>query len=164
MDIVVRATAIFFALYLLIRIMGKRELAQMSPFEMIVLVVLGDLVQQGVTQNDMSLVGAILAVSTICFWALAMSWITYLSSSVGSLLEGEPRVIVRDGEIIKENLRRDRLTPAEILSEMRMAGIGHLDDVAWAILEPRGKFSFIKRQNVRGGESHNQDEGGESAI
>jgi uncharacterized membrane protein YcaP (DUF421 family) len=145
MDIVFRATAMFFVLFLLLRVMGKRELSQMTPFELIVLIVFGDLIQQGVTHNDFSLVGAILAIVTMAFWALAFSWLTYWLPKAESVLDGEPRVIVRDGQIIRENLRRDRLTRAEILSEMRLSGIAHLDDVAWAVLEPRGKMSFIKR-------------------
>jgi uncharacterized membrane protein YcaP (DUF421 family) len=150
MDIVLRATVIFFALYLLVRVMGKRELAQMTPFELIVLVVFGDLIQQGVTHNDFSLTGALLAISTMAFWALAMSWLTFHSRRAESFLDGEPRVIVRDGEIVRENLRRDRLTRAELLSEMRLAGIAQLSDVAWAILEPRGKMSFIQRASSGG--------------
>jgi uncharacterized membrane protein YcaP (DUF421 family) len=145
MDIVLRATVIFLALYALVRLMGKRELGQMTPFELIVLVVIGDLIQQGITQNDFSVTGAVIAVSTIAFWALVFSWASYLWPRAERFLEGEPRVIVRDGELLEGNLRRNRLTQSEIESEMRLAGIGHMDDVAWAILEPRGKISFIQR-------------------
>jgi uncharacterized membrane protein YcaP (DUF421 family) len=145
MDIVLRATVIFAALYLLMRLMGKRELGQMTPFELIVLVVIGDLIQQGVTQNDFSLTGAVIAISTIAFWALVMSWASYLWPRAERMLEGEPRVIVRDGEVLTENLRRNRLTTSEIESEMRLAGIPHIGDVMWAILEPKGKISFIER-------------------
>ncbi len=145
MDIVLRATVIFLALYLLVRLMGKRELGQMTPFELIVLVVIGDLIQQGVTQNDFSLTGAVIAVSTIAFWALVFSWLSYLSPRAERLLEGEPRVIIRDGELLEANLRRSRLTRSEIESEMRLAGIARMRDIAWGILEPRGKFSFIQR-------------------
>jgi uncharacterized membrane protein YcaP (DUF421 family) len=152
MDIVVRATIIFLALYALVRLMGKRELGQMTPFELIVLVVIGDLIQQGVTQNDFSMTGAVIAIATIAFWALVMSWLSYLSPRAERLLEGEPRVIVRDGEVLTANLRRNRLTRAEIESEMRLAGIGRLADVAWAILEPRGKISFIQRSEAGEGE------------
>lgn len=147
MDIVLRATVIFFALNLLVRLMGKRELAQMTPFELVLLIVLGDLIQQAVTQNDFSLTGALLAIGTMAFWALALSWLIFYSPKVESILDGEPRVIVRDGHIVREHLRRDRLTQAEILSEMRLAGIARLSDVAWAILEPQGKMSFIKRSS-----------------
>ena len=145
MDIVLRATVIFIALYLLVRLMGKRELGQMTPFELIVLVVIGDLIQQGVTQNDFSLTGAIIAICTIAFLAVAMSWATYLWPWAERLLEGEPRVVVKDGELLTANLRRNRLTKGEIESEMRLAGITRMDDVKWAILEPKGKISFVER-------------------
>lgn len=79
MDIVLRATVMFFILFLLIRLLGKRELGQMTPFELVVLVVLGDLIQQGVTHNDFSLTGATLAISTFAFWALVLSWTAYLT-------------------------------------------------------------------------------------
>ncbi|WP_326914922.1 DUF421 domain-containing protein [Sphingopyxis chilensis] len=145
MDIILRATAMFVLLYLLIRLLGKRELAQMTPFELVLMVVMGDLIQQGVTHNDFSLTGGLLAIGTFAFWALVLSWTTYLFPKAQNILEGSPRVIVRDGVIIEENLRRDRLTRDEILSEMRLAGIGRLGDVEWAILEPQGKISFIAR-------------------
>ncbi|MGZ8481853.1 MAG: DUF421 domain-containing protein [Candidatus Limnocylindria bacterium] len=152
MDVVIRATVIFFALYLVVRLLGKRELAQLTPFELIVLVVTGDLIQQGVTHNDFSLTGAILAVATFAFWASVLSWITYLSRRAERFLDGQPRVIVRDGLILRENLRHDRLTEAEIQSEMRLAGIAHVRDVAWAILERTGKMSFIKREEASDGD------------
>lgn len=152
MDIALRATVIFLALYFVVRLLGKRELGQMTPFELIVLVVIGDLIQQGVTQNDFSLTGAIIAVSTIAFWALVLSWASYLWPRAERLLEGEPRVIVRDGEVIEAALRRSRLTRSEIESEMRLTGISHVEDVAWAILEPRGKISFIQRTGDEGGD------------
>jgi uncharacterized membrane protein YcaP (DUF421 family) len=158
MDIALRATVIFAALYLLVRLMGKRELAQMTPFELIVLVVIGDLIQQGVTQNDFSLTGAIIAVATIALLAMAMSWASYLWPAAERLLEGEPRVIVRDGEILSTNLHRSRLTRTEIESEMRLAGIGKLTDVAWAILEPRGKISFIRRSPEEKGAAEELDQ------
>ena len=147
MDIALRAAVIFIALYVLMRLMGKRELGQMTPFELIVLVVIGDLIQQGVTQNDFSVTGAIIAISTIALLALLMSWATYLWPRAERALEGEPRVIIRGGEIVAANMRSNRLTRSELESEMRLAGIGRLADVEWGILEPRGKISFIQRSS-----------------
>jgi len=143
MDIIVRATILFFIMYLLLRMLGKRELSQVTPFELVVLIVMGDLVQQGITHNDFSITGAVLAISTIAFWALALSWISYLSPRAERVLEGVPRILVRDGEVVKGNMRRDRITRSELEIEMRLAGIAHISDVAWAILEPNGKISFI---------------------
>jgi uncharacterized membrane protein YcaP (DUF421 family) len=147
MDIVARAAIMFAVLYVLLRIMGKRELGQLTPFELVVMIVLGDLIQQGVTHNDFSITGAILAISTFAFLAIAMSWVTYLFPSAERLLDGEPRVVIRDGKLLKENLRRDRITEREVESEMRIAGIASMDQVAWAILEPQGKISFIKKSD-----------------
>ena len=148
MDIVLRATAMFVLLYVLIRLLGKRELGQMTPFELVLLVVMGDLIQQGVTHNDFSVTGGMLAIGTFAFWALTLSWATYLFPKLKNALEGEPRVVVKNGKIIEANLRRDRLTRDEILSEMRLAGIGRLANVEWAILEPQGKISFISKEGA----------------
>lgn len=156
MDIVLRASAVFVILYLLLRLLGKRELGQLTPFELLVMIVMGDLIQQGVTHNDFSLTGALLAVATFGFLALLLSWITYLSPAMERLLDGKPRVVVRGGTIIADNLRRDRVTRAELESEMRLAGIASLRDVAWAIIEPQGKISFIKAE---GGAAEQQDRG-----
>ena len=147
MDIVLRATAMFAILYLLIRLLGKRELTQLTPFEMVVIVVMGDLIQQGVTHNDFSVTGAALAIFTFAFWGLVLSWITYLSPWAEKLLDGHPRVIIKEGELLTDSLRRDRLTRSEVESEMRLAGIASMNDVAWAILEPQGKISFIRKSD-----------------
>ena len=155
MDIVARAAFMFVFLYVLLRIMGKRELGQLTPFELVVMIVLGDLMQQGVTHNDTSLTGAVLAISTFAFLAIAMSWISYLSPRAEKLLDGEPRVVIRDGNLLKENLRRDRMTQSEVESEMRIAGIASMDQVAWAILEPQGKISFIKKDGSETQSSQN---------
>lgn len=148
MDIVLRAAFMFVVLFLLLRVMGKRELAQMTPFDMVVLIVLGDLVQQGVTHNDFSVTAATLAVVTFAFLAVVMGWLTYRFPSLEPLLEGSPRVLVRDGDLLEGQMRRDRITRREIESEMRLTGIAHIADVRWAILEPNGKISFIERDKA----------------
>ena len=145
MDIVFRAITLFLFVWLVTRAVGRRELSTLQPFDLILLIVLGDLIQQGVTQNDFSLTGATLAISTFAFWGLVLSWLSYLSPRAAKVLEGEPRVIIRHGELLQHSTRRDRLTRSEIESEMRLAGISSMDEVSWAVLEPNGKMSFIKR-------------------
>ena len=148
MDIVLRATVMFAILFALLRLMGKRELGQMTPFELVMLVVLGDLIQQGVTHNDFSLTGATLAIGTFAFWTVVLGWVVYRWPRAQKWIEGEPRVLIRDGKLIEANLRRDRLTRREIESEMRLAGIATMDEVAWAILEPEGRISFIGKDKA----------------
>lgn len=150
MDIVLRATAMFAIVFLLLRLMGKRELAEMTPFEFAMLVAIGDLLQQGVTHNDFSLTGATLAISTFAFWTLVLTALSYKSKRAEKWLDGEPEVIVREGRFLRPAMRRNRLTTAEVESEMRLAGIAHLGEVAWAVLEPNGKISFIERGRSTG--------------
>ncbi len=162
MDIILRATVLFFIMYLLLRLLGKRELSQVTPFELVLLIVMGDLVQQGVTHNDFSVTGAALAIGTIAVWAVALSWLTYLSPRAERVLEGVPRVLIRNGVIVQANMRRDRITGAELEIEMRLAGIAHMRDVAWGILEPNGKISFIRRE--RGGDTDSKQEDDDDPV
>ena len=146
MDVVLRASAIFFLLYVLLRLFGKRQLGQMTPFEFVALVVVGDFVQQAVTHNDFSVTAAALAVATFGFWSLVLGWASYRSDALRRLFEGQPRIVVQDGKLLDKILERDKITAAEVLSEMRLAGIARLDDVEWGILEPSGKIRFLKRE------------------
>jgi uncharacterized membrane protein YcaP (DUF421 family) len=146
MDIVLRATAVFFILFVLLRVLGKRQLGQMTPFEFVALIVLGDFVQQAVTHNDYSITAATLAVSTFGFWSLVLAWLSYRSNRMRRLLEGDPRILIRDGAFLESVLARDKITRDEVLSEMRLAGIARIDEVQWGILEPNGKVSFLKRE------------------
>jgi uncharacterized membrane protein YcaP (DUF421 family) len=147
MDIVIRAAVIFVFVYLLTRLVGRRELNSLEPFDLILLVVVGDLVQQGVTQNDESITGALLAISTIGLLTVAFSYLAFRFKRLRPILNGEPIVLVEDGEVIEPNLRRQRLTREEIGAEARLDGIGSLKDVRWAILETNGRISFVERES-----------------
>jgi uncharacterized membrane protein YcaP (DUF421 family) len=147
MDIVIRAAIIFLFVFALTRLLGRRELNSLEPFDLILLVVTGDLVQQGVTQNDNSLTGAVLAISTIGLLTVLFSWLSYRFRRVRPILDGEPIVLVEDGELIAANLRRQRLTREEIGAEARLEGISSLGDVRWAILETNGRISFVTKSS-----------------
>ena len=145
MDIVVRATLAFFFLFVLLRVIGRRELSTMEPFDLILLVVMGDLVQQGVTQSDMSFTGAVLAVGTMGILTVLFSYLVYRFRVLRPVLQAKPVIIVQDGTLLDANLRHDRLTPAEVAAEARQQGIASLDEVEWAVLEGSGKISFIRK-------------------
>jgi uncharacterized membrane protein YcaP (DUF421 family) len=144
MEIVLRSSAIFFFIWLLTRAMGKRELAQMTAFELILLVTIGDLVQQAVTQEDMSVVGAILSVGTIGAWILIFSYLTYRWRRTEPLLIGVPVLVIRDGKPINEALEIERVPLDEVTQAAREQGIDDLRKVKVGILEADGGFSFIK--------------------
>ena len=145
MDIVTRATVAFLFLFVLLRVIGRRELSSMEPFDLILLVVVGDLMQQGITQSDMSFTGAVLATGTFAVLVLAVSYLGFRFRGVQPLLEPQPMIVVQDGEVIEPNLRKERMTLDELLAEARQQQISSLDEVRWAVLESSGKVSFIKK-------------------
>lgn len=147
MELVLRASVIFLILWLLTRALGKRELSEMSPFEMVVLITIGDLVQQGVTQEDYSVTGAAIAVSTIGLWSLLFSWASFRSKRARILLEGNPAIVVRDGKVLDKVLQAQRVPVDELLEAARSSGIGDLSHVRLGLLEPDGKFSFLQYEN-----------------
>jgi len=145
MDIVARAAVAFLILFLLLRVLGRRELSSMEPFDLILLVVVGDLVQQGVTQSDMSLTGSMLAIGTFAILSLFVSWLVFRFRRLRTVLGAVPLIILQDGKLIEHNLRHERLTEEEVSAAARQQQIGSLDDVAWAVLEGNGRISFIPR-------------------
>jgi uncharacterized membrane protein YcaP (DUF421 family) len=145
MDIVLRAAVAFVFILILTRIVGRRELSSLQPFDLILLVTIGDLVQQGVTQNDFSITGLMLAVGTIALLTVLFSWAGWRFPRVRPMLEGTPVIVVQEGEPIMANLKRERLTVEEILAEARHEQIDSLDKIQWAVLETSGKLSFIEK-------------------
>jgi uncharacterized membrane protein YcaP (DUF421 family) len=144
-DIVLRWIVVFAFLLVLTRIIGRRELSSLQPFDLILLIILGDAVQQGLTQDDYSLTGAGLAIGTIAVLQVFVSWLGYRFPRARPVLEGTPIIVVEDGRVIEPNLKRERLTVEEIDEQARLQGIAHLNDVRWAVLETNGQISFIRR-------------------
>ena len=145
MDVAIRAAVAFVFIYVLTRAVGRRELGSMEPFDLILLVVLGDLIQQGITQSDYSVVGLFLAASVMGLMTVAFSYVSWRFPRTRPLLDGEPIVIVHDGQPIETNMRRERLSLDEVRAQARLQQIESLDDVKLAVLETSGQISFIKK-------------------
>jgi uncharacterized membrane protein YcaP (DUF421 family) len=144
-DLVIRTVVIVLIVFLLTRVVGRRELSTMEPFDVILLVVLGDLVQQGITQNDDSVTGTTVVLATVGLVTVGLSYLSFRVARLRPLLDGEPIVLVSDGEAIERNMRRERITIDDLLAEARSQQIGSLDDVRFAVLETSGKISFLTR-------------------
>ena len=147
MDLVLRAIALYIFVLLVMRMVGRRELSSLTPVDLVLLVVLGDAIQQGLTQDDYSVTGAIIVITTIALLQVLTSYITYLSRRAKRAIDGDPIVLVEDGKLIERNLRRQRLRAGDVAEEMRMQGIGNFTNVRWGILESNGNFSFIKNDD-----------------
>lgn len=145
MDIVLRAIIIYLLVFAFTRALGRRELATLQPFDFILLVVIGDLIQSGVTQSDMSVTGVIVVVSTIGILQVMISYLGFRVRRLRPFLQGEPIVLVENGQTIDRNMRRERLTIDDLAEKARLNEIESLDEVKWAVLETNGDISFIKR-------------------
>jgi uncharacterized membrane protein YcaP (DUF421 family) len=143
-EIVVRASIIFFGVFLLTRGLRKRSFGELSPFEMILLVSMGDIIQQGITQEDYSITGAVLAVGTFGFWLVVLTRLSWQSDRARKLIEGVPLVLVRDGEPVDAALKLEQMPLEEVLEAARQQGVADLADIRYAVLEVSGKISIIK--------------------
>jgi uncharacterized membrane protein YcaP (DUF421 family) len=143
MDIALRGIVLYLFMLFMMRIIGRRELASLAPLDLILLIVLGDAIQQGLTQDDYSVTGALIAVSTIALMQVGVSFLTFRLPRLRHVVSGEPIVIVQDGKLLERNLRRERLTADDVAEEARMQQVKSLDEVKWGVLEPSGDMSFI---------------------
>lgn len=146
MELFVRATVIYWFLWIVIRGTGKRSLAELTPLDLLLIVILGDFVQQGVTQEDMSMTGAMIAVSVFVLWTLAADYWGRRSRTANRVLASEPVIVLRSGEPLTSRLDQERVTLDELKEAARMEGIGDLSRVEFAVLEADGRFSFIEAQ------------------
>jgi uncharacterized membrane protein YcaP (DUF421 family) len=147
MDLVLRAIVVFFFIYLVTRIIGRRELSSLEPFDLILLVVIGDLVQQGVTQSDESITGTLTVITTFSLLTVLVAYVSFKIKRIRLVLDGEPIVLVEDGRVIERNLRRERLTLEELAAEARQQQVASIDDIQWAVLETGGQISVIPKKS-----------------
>lgn len=145
MDLVARAVVGFVFVLFLTRVVGRRELSSLEPFDLLLLIMIGDLVQQGITQNDFSLTGMVLVGGTIGVLTVLTSYVSFKVPWLRPVIDGEPVIVLEDGKPIERNLTRNRITPEELAAAARMNGIGSLEDVRWAVLETSGEISFIAK-------------------
>lgn len=143
MEIVVRAVVVFFFLWLVTRAVGRSTLGELTAFELLLFVTMGDLVQNGVTQQDFSLVGAMLAVGTFALLTVAFSYANWRWRSVRPVVHGVPVVVVNNGEPAVDAMRGERLSFDELMAAARESGIERFSQIRLAVLETDGKISFF---------------------
>lgn len=145
MTTVLYSIGVFFLLMAVLRVMGKRELSEMSAFDLVILFVIGDLIAEAVVAEDTSFAGALTAVATFALLAVLMSWLSFRVPRLENVLDGPPTVILLDGVPDEEAMRRERITVYDLNEAARGNGIKDLDEVELAMLEPDRKFSFFTR-------------------
>ena len=143
MDLVGRAFVMFLLILLLVRVVNRRELSKMEPYDLVLLIVLGDLVQQGITQNDYSITGASIVIVTMTLLSIFTAYVAYRLPRFGRVLDGEPVILLENGRPLEKNLRRERISLGELAAEARQNDIADLGSVRYAVLETSGSISFL---------------------
>lgn len=145
MDVVLRAVVIYVVVFAFTRALGRRELSTLQPFDLILLIVIGDLIQSGVTQNDLSVTGVLLVLCTIGIMQVLTSYAGFRFRRLRPVLQGEPIVLVENGRLVDRNMRRERLTLDDLAEKARLSEIESISEIRWAVLETNGDISFIKQ-------------------
>ena len=150
MDIVVRAAVAYIFILFLLRVVGRRELSTMEPSDVVLLVVMGDLIQNGVTQSDYSITGVVLAMSTFGLLAVATSWLVFRSRRAQSVVEGEPIILVEDGRPIERNMRTERLTIRDVMQEARKRTRKYQSRPTWDAMDNKMAYFYATLRNLLG--------------
>ncbi len=148
LNLILRAVAVYFAIVILLRISGKRELGQMSATDLVALLLISNAVQNSMNGGDNSLVGGLLLAAVLVALSLAMSHLTFRSRFFRMALEGTPTLLIHDGKIIQKHLVKERMNESELRVLLREQGIHELNEIQAAILEADGKLSVIKSSDI----------------
>ena len=142
---IVRIAFIYFFLMIALRVMGKREMSEMSPFELVTLLMVPEIFSSALAREEYTMTDASVGVATLLTLVFITSLLSFRFKRVEQVVEGTPTVLVNDGRLVERNLKRERVTAEEVFSEMHKAGLEELEQVRWAILEVDGKISIVPR-------------------
>lgn len=143
METVLRVTLFYLFILFGLRVLGKREFSQLSPLELVMLLLIPELASQSLVRDDFSLTNGIIAITTVFTLVFLSSLLQHHSKTVSRVISGSPTILVADGEFIQEHLNRERIDPGEIFSEMHKIGLSRLEQVRWAILETDGRIAIV---------------------
>jgi len=150
-ELVVRSVVVYGFLLVLLRITGKRQVGQLAPFDLVLLLVLSNAVQNSMNAGDNSLVGGLISATTLVALNFGLGYATFKSKKLEAVIEGRPELIVHNGKVFQEAMTRAKLTHHELDAALRQAGCACVDDVQAAILENNGSISVVPRTNSAGG-------------
>ena len=140
-----RATFVYLFLLIVVRLLGKREIGATSAFDLVVALILGEVVDE-IIYGDVTVLQGVVAIVVVAIWHLINSWASFKSDIIDKLTGAPPTVVVKNGQIQRKNLAKERLNEDELFSEMRMMGVDDVKEVKQATLEPNGKISVIQEE------------------
>lgn len=150
METVIRVIVIYLFVLIGLRVVGKREFSQLSPMELVTLLLIPELVSQSLVREDFSLTNAMIAVSTLLSVVFLNSLLMQKSERVETMIQGAPAVLVQHGKFVVDTMNKERISPEEIFAEMHQVGLYQLSQIKWAVLESDGKISFVPEDEEQG--------------
>jgi uncharacterized membrane protein YcaP (DUF421 family) len=148
METVIRVVIIYIFIVVALRVVGKREFSQLSPLELVTLLIIPELVSQALTHEDFSLLAALIGSATLIVLVYISSLLQFYNKPIERAINSQPSVLVQKGKYIEKTINQERVPPEEVFSAMREAGIDELNKVRWAILEPDGKISIVAEEEA----------------
>jgi uncharacterized membrane protein YcaP (DUF421 family) len=140
-----RASFVYLFLLLIVRLLGKREIGNTSAFDLVVALILGEVVDE-IIYGDVTILQGVVAIAVVAIWHVANSWASFKSEVIDKLTGAPPTVVVKNGQIQRKNLAKERLNEQELFSELRMMGVDDIKEVKQATLEPNGKVSVLQEE------------------
>ena len=148
LDIVIRTAIVYAAVLIGMRMAGKRQVGQMTPFDLVLLLLIANAVQNAMTGPDTSLVGGLAAAATLLIVNTIVSRLALRSESVRDVVEGHPTLLIHSGKILKNHLEREKVSEQDLMQALREHGIATVDEVFNAVLEVDGSISVIKKDEL----------------
>jgi uncharacterized membrane protein YcaP (DUF421 family) len=153
-EFVIRALIVYGFLVLLLRLTGRRQVGQLSPFDLVLLLVLSNAVQNAINAGDNSVLGGIISACTLVAANYLMGLATYKSKKMEALIEGRPEVLIHNGKLYEDVMMREKLTHHEVNAALRSAGCADVNDVHYAVLENNGNISVVAKKDVAATANH----------
>ncbi len=144
-ELIFRAAVVFLFLFMLLRFIGKKHIGELAPFDLVVLLILSETVQSSMVGADQSLMGGLVAATTLMAIAHGTNWLTHYSKQAARVVDGVPKVIVRNGHCFKSIMADEKITMSELLEAMRQEGCTNILNVRVAMLENDGRISIVTR-------------------
>lgn len=160
METVIRIATIYLMILVGLRLLGKRELSQLTPLELVTLMLIPEIVSQSMIGEDFSITNSLIGITTIFSLVFITALLKQQIKGVERIIEGTPSLLIQHGKFIEENLNKERITPEEVFTEMHKSGLEHLAQVKWAILETDGKISIVPEDTESSGKGKKPDEQG----
>jgi len=152
-ELIVRSSIVYVFLIVLLRVSGKRQVGQLAPFDLVLLLILSNSVQNSISAGDNSLVGGLLCATVLVTLNYGVGVATYRNKTLEAIIEGRPQVLIHNGRLFEKVMASEQLTHHELNSALRQAGCGSVEEVHSAILENNGHISVVPRRAAQAGSS-----------